>query len=165
LLDVALDHADAPALRRDLEAVVEALQGHAELRSLLGHPAVSPEAKKKVVDAVFAGHDPLLLRLLRLLIDRGRIESLPAIVRAYVAALQAFKGVVPVEAVSASALDAAEIAALAGALESVSGGAVEITQTVDPAVLGGVLVRMQGRTYDGSVRARLRNLRLRLAGA
>ena len=165
LLDVALEQGDAPSLRRELEGAARTIQDHAGLGSLLTHPAVSPDVKKKTVDAVFAGSAPLLLRLLRLLVDRRRIDQLPEIARAYTLALQAHQQVVPAEVVSAAPLEAAQVEQLARALKTLTGCAVEITPCVDPAVLGGVLVRIQGRTYDGSVRARLRSLRERLVGA
>ena len=51
-----------------------------------------------------------------------------------------------------------------GALEQATGRAVELAESVEPSVLGGVVVRMEGRVYDGSVRGRLQALRASLVG-
>jgi F-type H+-transporting ATPase subunit delta len=61
-------------------------------------------------------------------------------------------------------LTAAQEKALATAAQKLAGRDVTITSTIDPALLGGVLLRMDGRTYDGSIRAQLRTLRARLSG-
>jgi F-type H+-transporting ATPase subunit delta len=165
LLDVALDQGDAPALRLELGRAASLVAENAELQATLVHPGIAPDIKKKILAAVFAADSDVLRRLLGLLVDRGRIPMLPEVARAYTAALQAYKGVVPAEAVSATTLDAEDLKRLQGALKVLAGHEVEVVSRIDPALLGGVLVRMQGKSYDGSVRTRLRNLRGRLAGA
>jgi F-type H+-transporting ATPase subunit delta len=165
LLDVALDKGDAAALRLELDRAAALVEENTELQSTLVHPGITPDLKKKILGAVFAADSDILRRLLGLLVDRGRIPMLSQVARAYTAALQAYKGVVPAEAISAATLDADELKRLQGALKLLSGHEVEIVPKIDPALLGGVLVRMQGKSYDGSVRTRLRNLRGRLAGA
>jgi F-type H+-transporting ATPase subunit delta len=68
------------------------------------------------------------------------------------------------EAVSAVELPPPQTTALASALGKVAGGEVELRSRVDPQVLGGLVVRMGGKTYDGSVRGRLAALRETLQG-
>jgi F-type H+-transporting ATPase subunit delta len=62
------------------------------------------------------------------------------------------------------ALDEAQTRAVAEALRKATGKDVELQTRTDPALLGGILVKMAGRTYDGTVRGRLRALRQRLVG-
>jgi len=61
-------------------------------------------------------------------------------------------------------MDASEVHALSAAIGGGLGKQVELRQHLDPDLLGGLLLRMEGRVYDGSVRGRLRALRERLAG-
>jgi F-type H+-transporting ATPase subunit delta len=154
-------------LRAELDGAAELLRRHRALRLVLTHPAVSAEKKRRVASAVWgrAGASELLLRLLDLLASRDRVELLAEIGREFADAWNAARGRVAAEALCAAPLEAAEAAALREALGRLSGLAVELRERVDPALLGGLLVRMEGRTYDGTVRTRLRALRRQLAGA
>jgi F-type H+-transporting ATPase subunit delta len=166
LLDVALQQqGDPEALRAELGQTAALLVAQKDLRSALEHPALSAEAKKKLVDAVWGGRaSPLLLRLLGLLADRGRIALVPAIAESFAALWNAHRGVVAAEAVSAAALDEAQSRAVAETLRKATGKDVELTTRVDQTLLGGLMVKMAGKTYDGTVRGRLRALRQRLVG-
>jgi F-type H+-transporting ATPase subunit delta len=166
LLDVALEKKQAEPLAAELQGLAELVAGHAELSALLTNPAVSAERKKKLVAAVAksAKVTDLAARLLGILGERDRLGDLPGIAAAYAKLWNAHRGVVAAEAVSAQPLDAAQSKAVEQALASLTGRAVELRSKVDPALVGGMLVNIEGRTYDGSVRARLLALRRRLSG-
>jgi F-type H+-transporting ATPase subunit delta len=165
LLDVVLQQGDPEALRGEMRQAVATLAGHQELRAALEHPAQSSEAKKKLVGAVWGvSTSPVMARLMGLLAERGRIALLPAIEESFGALWNAHRGVVAAEAVSAVALDEAQTRGVAEALRRATGKDVELQTRADAALLGGLLVRMAGRTYDGTVRGRLRALRERLVG-
>lgn len=165
LLDVALQQGDPEALRRELRETAALLAAQKDLRSALEHPALSAEAKKKVIGAVWGTRaSPILRRLLGLLADRGRIALLGAIEGSFTALWNAHRGVVAAEAVSAAALDEAQTRAVAETLRKATGKDVELATRVEPALLGGLMVKMAGKTYDGTVRGRLRGLRQRLVG-
>jgi F-type H+-transporting ATPase subunit delta len=72
--------------------------------------------------------------------------------------------VLAAEAVSAVPLDEAQTRAVTEALRAAAGREIDLRARVDPRLLGGMLVEMEGRTYDGSVRARLVALRRAMAG-
>jgi F-type H+-transporting ATPase subunit delta len=166
LLDVALKGGqDAGALRADLDEAVRMLKSSRELQQALEHPALPVEKKKKLLQAVFAGRgSALLLKLLDLLVERRRLALVPHVARTYATLWNAHRGVSAAEAVSAVALSKEEEAALQKALQSVTGKDVELVTRVDPSLLGGLLVNMDGRTYDGSVKTRLVSLREHLGG-
>jgi F-type H+-transporting ATPase subunit delta len=170
LLDVALSgtktHGTSPeSLRRELQEAVALLAESRELSAVLSHPGVGAEGRKKVAAAVWgkAKASPLLRRLLELLVEHRRIGLLPQIEDAFGELWNARRGVVSAEAVGAVPLGEAETRALGRALEKASGHEVELRSRVDPDVLGGILVRMGGRTYDGTVRSQLKALRESLA--
>lgn len=166
LLEVALEAGSAEAMRGELEQAVALLGEHKQLASALASPAVPLERKREIVDGVWGGGAVSLLnRLLALLVERGRIALLPSIEQVYGALWNAQRKVVAAEAVSAVPLDPAQRKALSEAIGKATGMGVELTEGVEPALLGGLLVRMGGRVYDGSVRAQLQALRQRLSGA
>jgi F-type H+-transporting ATPase subunit delta len=105
---------------------------------------------------------PLAVKLLELLGARDRLALLGDVAEAYAALANAAHGVVAAEVVSATPLAEEQKKAIAGALAA-AGAEVELLAHVDPALVGGLVVRTGGRTYDGSVRARLQALRQRLA--
>jgi len=114
--------------------------------------------------AVHSSRDDLLARLLALMGERDRLDQLPMVAAAYAKMWNAHRGVVAAEAVSALPLDETQTRAVAKALGTATGREVDLSSRVDPRLLGGMLVHMEGRTYDGSVRARLSALRRTLAG-
>jgi F-type H+-transporting ATPase subunit delta len=156
---------EAPlALRDELRAFAPLLSGHAELRHALSHPGLGVEPRRRVLAALAerAGASVLLRRLLELLATRDRALLLPDIAEAYADIANAASGVVSAEAVSAVALPEAQARALAVTLGGPAGPA-ELRRRVDPELIGGLLVRVGGKTYDGTVRTHLAALRRRLA--
>jgi F-type H+-transporting ATPase subunit delta len=156
---------DVPlALRDELRALVPALTAHAELQKALLHPGLGTEARRRLVSALGegAGASAMLRRLLDLLATRERLALLPEIAAAYADVANAARGVVSAEAVLAVAPTDEQSQALARALGGPAGPA-ELRTRVDPELIGGLQVTVGGRTYDGTVRTRLRALRRRLA--
>ena len=146
--------------------MVAVIAAHADLAALLAHPALSAERKKKLVGAVAARAkaSDLLTRLLTLMGERDRLDLLPMVAAAYTKMWNAHRGVVAAEAVSAIPLDATQTKDVAQALGAATGREVDLQARVDPRLLGGMLVHMEGRTFDGSVRARLLALRRAMMG-
>jgi F-type H+-transporting ATPase subunit delta len=164
LLEVALEQGGADSMRDALARAAELLAQHPELQRALTHPAVALDRKQAIAREVFGqqGASDTLMRLLGLLIARGRLELLPAVEVAYAAAWNARRGVVMAEAVTADGLTPSQQERLSQALAAAAGQGVELTQSVDPRVLGGVRVAMGGRVFDGTVRGRLESLRRHL---
>jgi F-type H+-transporting ATPase subunit delta len=152
------------ALRDELRAFGPVLTGHAELSHALQQPGLGAEQRRSVLAALAdrAGASVLLRKLVELLASRDRVALFPDVVEAYAELANAARGVVMAEAVSAVALPEAQARALAVALGGPSGPA-ELRCRVDPELVGGVLVQVGGKTYDGTVRTRLASLRRRLA--
>jgi F-type H+-transporting ATPase subunit delta len=169
LLDVSLAQPKDGApekVREDLETLADVLQQHRELGGILQNPAVGVEAKKKIATGLTAKTKAttIVRRLLDLLADRDRLFLVPQIAEAFAEVWNAHRGVTAAETISAVELPPVQTAALAAALGTVAGGEVELRSHVDPRVLGGLVVRMAGKTYDGSVRGRLSALRETLLG-
>lgn len=164
LLAVALEKGDPAELGRELQQAVELLDAHPELQKVLTHPAISAERKRLIASAVFKGASDLFSRLLQLLVERERTLLLPDVAQAYHTLWNTQRSVVAAEAVTASALAAEQASGLATALGRATGKTVELKNAIDPEILGGVLVKMEGRIFDGTVRGRLKSLRQQLVG-
>jgi F-type H+-transporting ATPase subunit delta len=156
----------ALALRDELRGFASQLEAHAGLRRALAQPTLGAEAKRKIVTALAeaAKASPLVVKLVEVLAARDRLGLLGDVAAAYAELANASKGVVAAEVVSAVPLAPEQRKALERALAGTA-GSVELTSEVEPALVGGLVIRMAGRTYDGSVRTRLAALRQRLAAA
>lgn len=154
----------AEALANELRESAALLEKAPELKRALFDPLLPAARKRALVEAVWAkaGASPLLLRLLGLLAQNARLDLLPAIEAAFRAAWNADRGVVEAEAVTAIVIADAQKDAIARALSGISGLGVDLKTRLDPKVLGGVLVKMAGKSYDGTVRARLKAMKSRL---
>lgn len=163
LLDVAVAQGDPAALRADLESASTLYRRTPELRSALTLPGIGPEKRKKLAAALFAGRaSALFLRLLELLAEKDRAQLLPLIADAYASADNERRGILAAEAVTATPLDDSQTAALRAALQQASGQQIALATRLDASLLGGLVVTLRGRTYDGSVRAQLATLKQRL---
>ncbi len=167
LLDVASTQGPQGSgqLRGELQDFSRLLEADQELHSALLHPALGPERRRRLVAAVAksAGGSPLLCRLLELLARSDRLALLPELAEAYGEQLNERDGILSAEVVTAQPLAEAHRQALTTVLGEAVGKRVELKTAVDPTLLGGVLVRIGGRTYDGTLRNRLAALRRRLA--
>jgi F-type H+-transporting ATPase subunit delta len=167
LLDLATERGQGPDVRTALQAASGLLAPGGELAAVLTNPAVPADRKQAIVQAVWPSTDAahgLVTRLVALLVERGRAALLPAVHEDFVALWNVRNNVVAARVVSAVPLEQAQVAAVTQAVRSVTGREVDLSTAVDPAVLGGVVLTMEGRVYDGSVRTRLQNLRERLRG-
>lgn len=131
----------------------------------LSHAGVPAERKRRVIAALWGERlaQPVI-RLMTLLVERGRIAHLHEVAESYSALWNARRNVATAEVVSISPLEAGQMTSVRKALEKATGLGIELTPKLDPAILGGLLVRVGGQSYDGTVRARLKALRERLAG-
>ena len=105
---------------------------------------------------------PQLPNLIALLLRRRRVDQLPNIAREFRRLYNRRAGIVEATATSALELDANEVAAIRSRLEQITKDKVELELRVDPALLGGIQVRLGDLLIDGSVRGRLERLRAKL---
>jgi F-type H+-transporting ATPase subunit delta len=143
------------------------IAGSRELRNVLLNPAVRREQKHALLDSIVArmGGSKLLRNFLAVLIDQRRIASIGEIVLLFKEELDRRTGITEARVLSARELSSAEKRSLEKQLAEITGRTVRATYAEDPALLGGVTVRVGSTIYDGSVQGQLRRLRQQLAGS
>ncbi|MGA2431262.1 MAG: ATP synthase F1 subunit delta, partial [Candidatus Acidiferrum sp.] len=136
----------------------------AELRNFLSSPAVDREAKHGVIEKLVArlGASKIIRNFLFVVADHGRTHILPEIVAAFQDVVRQRQGIAEAEIFTPVALSAAQKAEFAFTLERMTGKRVEAKYSLDPALLGGAVVRIGDSIYDGSLRQRLNAMRARL---
>lgn len=144
----------------DLKGIAETLVASPPLAQLINHPLVTEARKRAALTQAFEGRaEPITMAFLNLLVDKQRIDLLVEIQEELGRLVRAEKGIVLATAASAVPLTAAQKRALEKALEKKTGKAIELTVRVDPALMGGVLVRIGDTVLDGTVRGQLERLR------
>jgi F-type H+-transporting ATPase subunit delta len=168
LLDLGVERQNFEQLGRELDRVL-ALFASPELHELFRNPNFGVEVRRNVLGELLKQHvmvTPICRNFLFLLIDRGRIAHFPEIVEAYHALADEHAGRVRAKVTVARRLSEPDAARLKTVLQKVTGREVLVEQTEDPEIIGGVITRIGGRVFDGSIRAQLEHLRTRLvAGA
>lgn len=150
----------------DLRAVQAMLTESEDFRRLVSSPILSREDQKKGLAAVAekAGLSDLTSNFLGLVAQNRRLFVLGDMISAYLQRLAAARGEVSAEVVSAKKLTAAQTTALQSALKQVVGKDVAVEAKVDPAILGGLIVKVGSRMVDSSVRSKLQRLQLAMKG-
>lgn len=165
LFDAAKEAGVVEEVRRELGDFVAALAASASLRNVLADPQVDTAAKHRVLAEITSGGQPLLANALLLMLERGRFAAVPELRQAYGALATVEEGVVDVEVVSAAELTPETEKKIAARVQEATGRRVQLARRVDPDILGGLVLRVGDMIVDSSVKARIRQLRRRLATA
>jgi F-type H+-transporting ATPase subunit delta len=151
------------AIEKDMTSLVELMRATPALREMWESPKIPSGRKRDIVVKTLGGSmDVLTLSFLRLLIDKRREDILDEVDFELRQQADAARHLVRAEVTFAVAPTAQEQQNLQKSLEQRTGENVEMSVRVDPAILGGVVVKMQDTIYDGSVRGSLERLREQL---
>lgn len=151
----------------DMRALETAIGASRDLRSVISSPIFSREVQARTIDALAArmGLSGLTRRFLGLLAANRRLFALPRIITAFKARLAEARGEASAEVTSARALSANQVSLLRTRLCNLLGKDVRLTEKVDPALLGGLVVKVGSVMIDSSLKTKLDTLQLALKGA
>jgi F-type H+-transporting ATPase subunit delta len=165
LFEAAQEQGRVEVVQRELAALAAALEESPELAAFLANPQLEPAAKAAVLEQVAEGADVLVRNFLRLAAEKGRARELGAIAHEFHALVDRSEGRVAVELTTAQELSDEEAAAIVGRIEQATGRRVEATRSVDPSLIGGLILQAGSLRVDASVRGRLERLRHGLTAA
>ena len=166
LFDLALDENALETVERDLDRFAALVNGSADLRRLVRNPIFTADEQTRALRAVLerAGIGGLTGNFLLLVARNRRLFAVTDMVRAFKALAAARRGEVRADVTSAEPLSDAQTAALREALREVTGRNVTLNARVDPALIGGLVVRLGSRQIDTSLRTRLNALKIAMKG-
>jgi F-type H+-transporting ATPase subunit delta len=164
LFQLAREAGQEEQVGRELEQFHAAYSG-SDLQGVLTNPAFSVDSRKRILIQVANVQrlSVLSIHFFCLLLERDRLVHLSGILSRYQRLLNEAKGRVEAKVVGASPLDPAQVAGLRATLSAISGKDVVLHEATDPALLGGVLVELEGKVYDGTVRTQLENMQQKIA--
>ena len=160
LLAVGEKSGSTEALIVELKEVSETVKSLPKLSDALAAPQVSVDEKVTLVHKAFTGKTtPAMLNFLQVIVRKGRFDCLPAVA---VAAKQMYdqqSGKIQATLVTAEEVDDSTQADIAKKLSEKLGKEVELERTVDPSIIGGVVVRIGDTVYDSSIAGQLEQVR------
>ena len=162
LLQAARDAGRVDDVRTQLGEFVDAVESSDELRSLLRNPQIEPHVKRDALAAALADADPLVRNVLLLLAEKGRLGEVGEIRDELERLIAQQERVLELELTTAVELSDDEAAKVVGQIEQASGRKVEAARSVDPELIGGIVIQAGSQRLDASVRGRLDQLRQEL---
>ncbi len=167
MLELAVEAEALDTVDADLKSLKSMMVASIDLRLLLVSPAVTGEDKASGLNAIAerAGFSDTTRKFLGVLAANRRTPDLTAIIDAFAALAEARRGRVSAQVVTAIPLSEAQAKGLAATLHTALGKDPQIDARVDPAILGGVKVRIGSRLYDASLKSKLDSLKFALKRA
>jgi F-type H+-transporting ATPase subunit delta len=161
LFELARDAGQVDQVENDLGAVSRMLDESPDLRRLVSSPAFTSEQQIDALQALLAraGVKDLAAKFIMLVARNRRLFALNGMIAAFRQLAGQERGAVSAEVTSAETLKDAQVAELKKALKEKLGQDVELSLKVDPALLGGLVVKVGSRMIDSSLRTRLRSLK------
>lgn len=151
----------------DVAYLLEVIKSSSELKQFLGNPLTSPDAKKNVLRQLIAEQvHPYTLNFVLLLVDRKRITFLEGICKQYQLLLRQLRQTVLAEVTSAVELtDAQKDSIRQKVMAMVNARQVDLETSIDPDLIGGVIIKVGSQIVDASLRGQIRRIGFRLASA
>lgn len=164
LYEVAKAEGLAERFLRELQAVAQIFGEYPEYLKVLVIPSIAFEQKQVSLREVFSDRvHPYVLNFLMLITEKRRIGALAEMAEAYKELYYFEEGICEVVAITAAPITAEQLKQLKQKMESVTGKKVVLQNRVDPSVIGGVMVRIENKQIDATIKTRLSELAAQLS--
>ena len=168
LFELALEEKATDAVKTDLDRFDALIAGSPDLARLVRSPVFGVDEQLKALSAILdkAGIKGLTANFLRVITTNRRLFSVRDMIRAYRVLVARHKGEVSAQVTVAEPLSDSNLDALKGALKNVTGGKdIDLGVKVDPAVIGGLIVKVGSRMVDSSLRTKLNAIKFAMKEA
>ena len=166
LFDLARDQKQIESVGKSLDSLNQALTDSKDFNELVTSPLVSREEAGKAFDAIAPqlSLDPVTTNFLGVLARNGRKNQLQPVIRAFRRLSAEHRGETTAEVITARPLNDDQLSALRAQLRTRAGRDVNVDATVDPAILGGIVVKLGSQQIDASIRTKLNRLAQAMKG-
>ena len=161
LFELARDEKSVDTVKADLDRFDAMLAESADLRRLVRSPVFSADSQAKALGAVLqqAEISGIAANFLKVLTANRRLFAVTDVIRAFRALVARFKGEATADVTVAETLSDKNLDLLKTALKSVTGKEVALNVKVDPAIIGGLVVKLGSRMVDSSLRTKLNSIK------
>ena len=162
ILEIADSKKVATQVSADMALITSTININAELNTFIQSPTINVDQKESALLEVFANVNAVTKSLFRLLKENKRFEILDAIALEYNKLFDIMNGVEVAKVTTAIAMDAALEAKVSAKIATFSDKKITIENTIDPSIIGGFILRIGDKQYNGSVANRLQVLKREL---
>jgi F-type H+-transporting ATPase subunit delta len=164
LLDLAEEAKAVDAVGADLDRFSGLIAESPDLARLVKSPVFSAEEQEKAVTAILAkaGIGGLTANFIRFVASKRRLFTLPAMIEGYKSLVADKRGIVRAEVTLAEQPSPKMLADIEAALKDVAGGNIALNVKINPAIIGGLIVKLGSRMIDASLRSKLNSIRIAL---
>lgn len=164
LYDLASSENLADDILCQMQTVRQLFTENPDYVRLLTEPSIPKKQRLALLDEAFGSDmQPYLLNFLKILVENGIVRDFGGCCRRYTALYNADRGIAQAEVTSAVPLSGQQLERLRAKLEEISGKKIQLQPKVDPSVLGGLRVSLEGKLLDGTVKGRLDDLRRKVS--
>ena len=156
LYALAKDEKKSDMMLRQLKLLDESFASEPDFLRLLSAPNLSKTERKEILDTCFKDRvDPYLLNFLKILMEKGYIRQFHGCVQVFCERYNEDRGIMPVSAVTAVPMTESQKEKLVAKLAGITGKQIELTNTIDPACIGGIRLDYDGKRVDDTIIHRL----------
>lgn len=166
LFELAEEKGELDKVAGDLRDLRKMLADSADFRRMVASPVIDRKQRTAAVEEIAkrGGLSTLTANFLGVLVHNGRLFTLDATIGAFLALLAGKRGELTAHVSSATPLAESQIAAVSAALKKALGRTVALESSVDPSLIGGLVVKVGSRMIDGSLKTKLQRLSLSMKG-
>lgn len=159
LIDLAKEQGNLDAVKSDMEQIAAVIKSSTELQAVLSNPIIKTDKKQSILTSLFGGKvRPEILNFFEIMVRKGRSGLIYATALEFVEEYNEIKGIVNAEVTSATLLSAENFEALKTTIAQQINAQVILTNKVDPALIGGFVVKVGDRQVDVSLAGKLNKL-------
>lgn len=166
LLELAIQQSNLESVLKDIQSLDEACKNR-DLHLMLKSPIIHGSKKMQVLNALFgSSFNPVTMAFIKLITEKGREIYIPEIAAEFIHQYKIKNGITTVKLITATPVDQATVDTIHSKLvaSNETGSQVEIVTAVDPQLLGGYVLELEGKRYDTSVAYQLEQLRKEFKG-
>lgn len=161
LLDLSVEQNTVEATLSDVQLLDSVCKQSTDFANVLRSPIIKADKKHEIINAVVGSKlHPLTQAFVKLLVSKGREANLPEIAAAFISQYKEMKNIKTVKLTTAAPLnDVVKQAIVKNVTGSMHKGQIEVTEVVDPSIIGGFILQMDDKLVDASVRRDLKDVR------
>ena len=160
IFDLAYETDEISTLEKNVNGLIKAIDESTDLNSLISSPIYSRDQQKSAIGAIATkmGMSGIMINALSLMAEKRRLFVVPTFLSVLSDLISASKNEITAEVVSAQSLSKGQVEKLGKSLKNNFGKDVKIKATVDPTLIGGMVVKVGSRMIDTTIRAKLNSL-------
>jgi F-type H+-transporting ATPase subunit delta len=160
LLELCIQRKEEDAVAKDMELLYTSIRENRELSLLLQSPVVKGDMKLKIMDKVFASNIQVVTqKFIHLMIEKGREAYLKEVAFSFADQVRAHRNQILAEVTTAVPMDDAMRKSVTEAAQSLSKNTIQLTEKINPELIGGFIVRVGDRQLDTSIAAQIKQLK------